>query len=306
MNIVKSKYAAIIFMLISALSYSIMQFCVKLTPDIPIMEKILIRNLFSMIISFIIVKKKKIPLFGNRKNQKFLFGRTLGGYLGMNLFFIGTMQVTLSAAAIINKLSPFVVMILAYFFLKEKITKYHIIALLLALFGSWLVIKPQFNSSVMAIVILLISAVLSGIAFTSLKALGDKENEYTIVFHYSFFSVFISIPFLIFNFILPDLKSTLILLSVGVFAAVGQIALTYAYKLAPASEVSIYDYSNIIFSSLIGYIFLREKLDWIEILGIFVIIVSSVIVYRANKNVRSANKTVSSANKKIGSVNKKR
>lgn len=195
MNLVKSKYTAIICMLVSALSYSIMQFCVKLTPSIPIMEKILVRNLFSMIIAFIIIKKKRLSLFGDRKNQKYLFGRTLGGYLGMNLFFIGTMQVSLSAAAIINKLSPFVVMILAYFFLKEKITKHHIIALTLALLGSWLVIKPQFSSSIMPIVILLISAILSGIAFTSLRALGDKENEYTIIFHYSFISIAISIPF---------------------------------------------------------------------------------------------------------------
>lgn len=280
----KSKFAAIIFMLVSALSYSIMQFCVKLTPDIPIMEKILIRNLFSMIIAFIIIKKRKLSLFGAKKNQKYLFGRTLGGYLGMNLFFIGTMQVSLSAAAIINKLSPFVVMILAYFFLKEKITKYHIIALLLALFGSWLVIKPEFDSSIIPIVILLVSAVLSGIAFTSLKALGDKENEFTIVFHYSFISVMLSIPFILFNFVIPDLKSTLILLSVGVFAAIGQIALTYAYKLAPASEVSVYDYSNIIFSSFIGYMFLKEKLDLLDILGIIIIIVSSIIVYKQNNH----------------------
>ncbi len=285
MNLIKSKYAAIICMLVSALSYSIMQFCVKLTPNIPIMEKILIRNLFSTIIAFIVLKKKKLSLFGNKKNQKHLFGRTLGGYLGMNLFFIGTMQVTLSAAAIINKLSPFVVMILAYFFLKEKITKFHIIALALALLGSWLVIKPQFNSSIMPISILLISAILSGIAFTSLRALGDKENEYTIIFHYSFISVALSIPFLLFNFVLTDLKGTLILLSVGIFAAVGQIALTYAYKLAPASEVSIYDYSNIIFSSLIGYFFLQEQLDWIEIVGIIIIISSSIIVYKANKKI---------------------
>lgn len=284
MKITKSKFAAIIFMLISALSYSIMQFCVKLTPDIPIMEKILIRNFFSMIIAFIILKKKKISMFGAKKNQKYLFGRTLGGYLGMNLFFIGTMQVTLSVAAIINKLSPFVVMILAYFFLKEKITKYHIIALLLALFGSWLVIKPQFSSSIMPIIILLISAILSGIAFTSLRALGDKENEFTIIFHYSFISVMISIPFLLFSFVIPDLKSTLILLSVGVFAAIGQIALTYAYKLAPASEVSVYDYSNIIFSSIIGYMFMQEQLDFLEILGIAIIIISSIIVYKQNNS----------------------
>lgn len=282
MKIAKSKFSAIIFMLVSALSYSIMQFCVKLTPNIPIMEKILIRNLFSMIIAFIVIKKKKLSLFGAKKNQKYLFGRTLGGYLGMNLFFIGTMQVSLSAAAIINKLSPFVVMILAYFFLKEKITKYHIFALLLALFGSWLVIKPEFSSSVMPITILLISAILSGIAFTSLKALGDKENEFTIVFHYSFISVMLSVPFILFNFVIPDFKSTLILLSVGVFAAVGQIALTYAYKLAPASEVSVYDYSNIIFSSSIGYMFLKEKLDWLELLGIVIIIISSIIVYKQN------------------------
>jgi len=94
----------------------------------------------------------------------------------------------------------------------------------------------------------------------------------------------ISIPFLLFSFVIPDLKSTLILLSVGVFAAIGQIALTYAYKLAPASEVSVYDYSNIIFSSIIGYMFMQEQLDFLEILGIVIIIISSIIVYKQNNS----------------------
>lgn len=283
MKIKHKKYAAILCMVISALSFSIMQFCVKLTPKIPLIEKVFIRNIFSMIIAFLIIKRKKLSVFGKKENQKYLFGRSLGGFLGVVLFFYGTMMVNLSDAAIINKFAPFVVMILAYFFLKEKITKYHIIALAVAFVGSFLVIKPKFDSSIIPSIILFVSAVLSGIAFTSLRALNNRENAYTIIFHYSFISVILCIPFLFFNFILSDIQSTLILICVGIFAGIGQIALTYAYQFAPASEVSIYDYSNIIFSSLLGYFFLNEIPDWWDVLGGILIILSSIIIYFVNK-----------------------
>lgn len=73
------------------------------------------------------------------------------------------------------------------------------------------------------------------------------------------------------------------LLLLGALAALGQIALTYAYKSSEASDISIYDYTNIIFSSVLGYIFLSELPDLYSIIGGALIIAASIIVFIYNK-----------------------
>lgn len=279
----KSKLIAIICMLTSALSFSIMQLCVKQTPKIPLFEKIFIRNIFSLIVSFIVIKKQKLSLLGNKLNQKLLFLRSLCGLIGVILFFYGTMFVKLSSAAMINKLSPSIVILLACIFLKENINKKIKISIILSLLGSLFIIKPTFNCSIYPYFILLASSILSAIAFTSIKALDNKEKPYTIVFHYSLCSVILSLPISIFYFNANNLKNYCYLLCVGCFAAIGQIALTFAFKFDKASNVSIYDYTNILFSTLLGYIFLYEIPDLFDMLGGIMIITSALIIY-LNKN----------------------
>lgn len=279
----KSKLIAIICMLISALSFSIMQLCVKQTPNIPLFEKIFIRNIFGLIIAFVIIKKQKYSLFGNRHNQKLLFLRSLCGLAGVILFFYGTMLVKLSSAAMINKLSPSIVILLACIFLKENINKQIRISIILSLLGSLLIIKPTFSCSMYPYFILITSSLLSAIAFTSIKALDNKEKPYTIVFHYSLCSVVLSLPISIYFFNLNNLNNYCYLLCVGGFAAIGQIALTFAFKFDKASNVSIYDYTNIIFSTLLGYIFLCEIPDFFDMIGGIMIIISALTIY-FNKN----------------------
>lgn len=286
MKKISNKFLAIICMLISALTFSLVQFYVKSTPELTVMQKVFIRNFFSLILAYIIVRKKHLSLIGARENQKYLWGRSIGGYLGVALFFYGTMYMNLADAAMINKLSPFVVTILAYIFLKEDITRTQISSLIIALIGTIMVIKPKFDSSIVPSICLVLSAFLSGIAFTSLRALGNKENTYTIVFHYSFISVILSVPFIFIGIDKLTIYTFIILISVGILAAIGQIALTYAYKFAPAAEVSVYDYSNIIFSSLLGYFFLSEVPDIYSIIGGCMIIFSSILVFIFGKSAK--------------------
>ncbi|MDS1002551.1 EamA family transporter [Clostridium sporogenes] len=65
----------------------------------------------------------------------------------------------------------------------------------------------------------------------------------------------------------------------GIFAAIAQYSLTYAYKYAPASEVAIYNYTNIVFSSIIGFFIWMEVPDYLSILGGLIIIIMAIIVY---------------------------
>lgn len=279
----KNKNKAILLMLLSSFSFSAMQIIVKILEAIPLMEKVFFRNIISLILAYIIIRSKNLSFLGEKENRKYLLGRSIFGYAGIILFFFATTKMLAADAAILNKLSPIFVIIFAHFFLKEKIKKIHILALALSFIGAWFVIKPEFNSSVIPAASGLFSAILSGAAYVFITYIGKKESVYTIVFYFSLFSVICSIPFLTFSFVIPKFYEFMLLLLLGSLAAFGQIALTYAYNSSPAAEISIYDYSNIIFSAILGYVFLSELSDFYSIIGGALIIAASFIVFFYNR-----------------------
>lgn len=281
------KNKSILLMLFSAFTFSSMQIIVKLLPNIPLMEKVFFRNFISLIISYIILKKNNLSYFGNKENRKYLFFRYIFGFTGIILFFYATTQMLAADAAILNKLSPVFVIILAHCFLKERVNKTKIIVLIISISGSLLVIKPQFNSSMLPALAGFISAMLSGAAYVFITMIGYKESIYTTVFYFSLLSSLSCIPFFAVSFALPNSFELFMLILLGILAALGQIALTSAYNGYEASEVSIYDYSNIIFSSLLGYLFLSEIPDKLSLLGGFLILSASIILYIQTKKNRT-------------------
>ncbi|MGB4438032.1 MAG: DMT family transporter [Sedimentibacter sp.] len=273
------KNKSILLMLFSALTFSSMQIIVKLLPAIPLMEKVFFRNFIGLALSYFIIRKKNLCYFGLPENRKNLFFRYFFGFTGVILFFYATTQMLAADAAMLNKLSPVFVILLAHFFLKEKINKVKIVVLIISIIGALLVIQPQFNSSMIPAISGFISAILSGAAYMFIRLIGDTESVYTTVFFFSFFSSVSCIPFFLIEFAMPDFYELVLLLLLGILAALGQIALTFAYNGCPASEISIYDYSNIIFTSILGYAFLSEVPDTLSIIGGILILSASVILY---------------------------
>ncbi len=276
------KNKSVILMLFSAFTFSSMQIIVKLLPQIPLMEKVFFRNFISLLIAYFIIKKNRLSFFGAKENRKYLFYRYLFGFTGLILFFYATTQMLAADAAILNKLSPVFVIILAHYFHKEKINKTKLIVSAVSVIGALLVIKPKFDSSVIPAAAGFISAILSGAAYLFI-GMTEKESVYTTVFYFSFFSSLSCVPFFFFDFVTPEINELILLALLGIFAALGQIALTFAYTVCPASDISIYDYSNIIFSSMLGFLFLKEIPDLLSVAGGVLILSASVYLYIKTK-----------------------
>ena len=179
------KNKSVILMLFSAFTFSSMQIIVKLLPQIPLMEKVFFRNFISLLIAYFIIKKNRLSFFGAKENRKYLFYRYLFGFTGLILFFYATTQMLAADAAILNKLSPVFVIILAHYFHKEKINKTKLIVSAVSVIGALLVIKPKFDSSVIPAAAGFISAILSGAAYLFI-GMTEKESVYTTVFYFSF------------------------------------------------------------------------------------------------------------------------
>lgn len=279
-----NKNKAILLMIIAALGFALMSTFVKLAGDMSAIEKSFFRNIVSFIVALFIIIKTKSSFIGKRENRPALFARATLGTLGIIANYYAIDHLILADANMLNKLSPFFVIIFSFLFLKEKITIKQITILFVAFLGSLFIIKPSFSLGVIPSLIGTSSAVFAGAAYTFVRYLGGKEDGPTIVFIFSTFSCLVALPFVIINFQKPDPMQLTYLLLAGACASVSQFALTSAYKHAPAREISIYDYSQILFSAAIGFIVFNQIPDSFSLLGYIIIIGSSIYMFITNKS----------------------
>jgi len=271
-------------MLISSLAFAGSAAAVKLSGDLPVFEKVFFRNILAVLIAFIAIRRKGDRLWGEKKNRLILLIRSLLGIAGMAMYFYAIQNLYLADSAILHKLFPFFVTIFAAIFLKEKLTKIQIPGMMIAFIASMLIIKPKFDYSVFPALAAFGTALLSGGTYTMVRYLRDKETPATIVFFFSFMSLVILSPLVLLDFQLPTIEQWIYLFMIGLFAAIGQFSLTYAYRYGKASEIAVYNYVNIIFAALLGFLIWQEVPDILSIIGGIVIIGISVIIFYYNLN----------------------
>ncbi|MGM8365633.1 DMT family transporter [Virgibacillus sp. W0181] len=272
----------IILLLLSAFGFSLMAAFVKLSGDVPTVQKTLFRNAVSMVIAFGFVKYFKERLFGKKENQKFLLLRSALGAVGILLNFYAIDHLVLSDADMLNKMSPFLTMIFAALFLKEHVRRFQVIAIVIAFIGTFFIIKPAFNVEVVPYLLGFLSAFFAAGAYTVLRVLGNKEQFYTVVFYFSFFTTMGLLPFVVLFYEPMTLKQWIYLLAAGVFATVGQFGITVAYKYAPAKEISIFFYSTVVYSALISIVLFGQIPDMWSIIGYIAIFGASFYVFLKN------------------------
>ena len=261
-------------MLLSALSFSIMQVFVKMSStEVGTFEQVFFRNLVSMIIAAITVYREKLDLIPEiKKGGLALWGRSFFGFLGIVLFFYATGHARQADVAMLNRASPVFVTLFAGPILKEKISKVQVCAIGLCLVGAYISMQPSFDSNPLPLFSALGAAMVAGLAYTLLSYTKRFTSAPVIIFHFSLFSTVCAGLLMIPGFVVPSLKVMGMLLMVGLFAAGGQYLLTYAYQQAPASEVSIYQYSGVVFTAVFSYAFLGETLSKSSIIGGIVIL----------------------------------
>ncbi|MEI3348238.1 MAG: DMT family transporter [Dysosmobacter sp.] len=228
---------AVALMLFSALSFSLMQAVVKLSAThIGTMEQVFCRNLISMAISFVLLRRSHLPLLGGRKYQPALLARSFFGFIGVVMLFYATAGARQADIAVLNRTSPIWVSLFALLILRERISKVQIPVILLCLAGAVAAMRPSFDSNTLPLVLALLTAVSSGLAYTMIAFCRGQVAPMTVIFHFSLFSTIAAGFLMIPSFVVPTPRDLIMLMLIGIFGAGGQIGLTYAYQKAPAAE----------------------------------------------------------------------
>lgn len=256
---VSNHTKGIICILLSALCFSGMSSFINLSGDVPVAQKIFFRNLVAFFIAAFMLLKNKERFLPTKGCLPYHIIRSSVGLLGVFGNFYATTHMSSTAdAAMLNKMSPFFTLIFSAIFLKEKVKPRQAIAIGIAFVGAMFVIKPTLsNIDLIPSLAGFIGGIGAGAAYTCVRHMGNKgENSRFTVFFFSLFSCLVTAPYLIFNFHHMTKMQWIYLIMVGVCAAGGQFAITAAYTFAPSREISIYDYSNVIFTAISGYFFL--------------------------------------------------
>ncbi len=284
MSGLKNKHKAIVYIILSAFCFAVMNLFVRMSGDLPAFQKSFFRNLVAVFFALAVILKKKTGFRWNRGDLKYLLLRSGIGTVGIVCNFYALGHIPLSDASILNKMSPFFVIIFSLIILKEKLTFIQGSAVFIAFIGSLFVIKPSFqNIDVLPSAIGLFGGMCAGFAYTMVRILGKRGvNGSVIVLFFSGFSCLSMLPFLIFDFHYMEWWQLLMLLGAGLAAAGGQFSITAAYCHASAREISVYDYSQIIFATMLGFIFLNEIPDFYSIIGYIVICAMALFMFFYN------------------------
>ena len=247
------------------------------------MEKAFFRNAVAAVVAAFLLIRAKEPFYAPKKSWGGLFMRSFCGTVGLVCNFYAIDRLNIADANMLNKLSPFFAIIMSTFILKEKANKVEWGAVVLAFTGALLVIKPSFDIQFVYGLIGALGGLGAGIAYTYVRKLGKMGVKGpVIVLCFSLFSCVVTLPFFIIGYKPMDMAQFACLMLAGVCAAGGQICITTAYTKAPAKEISVFDYTQIIFAALLGILFLDQIPDALSVAGYIVIIGTAIFKWQYN------------------------
>jgi len=281
----KGKYKGIIYIILAAVGFAFMNLFVKLAGEVPAVEKAFFRNFVAMFFAFFIMLKNKVSFIPPKGSKRYIFLRSFGGSIGIFANFYAIGKLCISDASMLNKLSPFWAILFSIFLIKEKPKWYQMLCVCVAFIGALFILKPGFGvMTSFPAFIGLIGGACAGFAYTNVRLASQKGAPGPlIIFCFSAFTCLVSIPLMAPVFVPLSKFQLFSLFMAGVSATVGQVFITAAYSLAPAAEISVYDYSQIIFAAILGAVFLGEYPDVFSVIGYFIIVGAGVTMFLYNR-----------------------
>lgn len=271
------KRQGILYIILAGFFFALMTFFVRIAGDLPTMEKAFFRNLVATIVSVGMLLKSNEGFAVKRGSWPGLLMRSICGTAGLVCNFYAIDHMNIADANILNKLSPFFAILMSCFILKERANKVEWLSVLVAFVGAVFVVKPSLQMEFIYAMVGVIGGLGAGIAYTFVRKLGKEgERGPIIILCFSAFSCIFTLPFMLAYYKPMSGMQFLYLLLAGAAATGGQLMITKAYTKAPAKEISVFDYTQVIFAALLGFVFLEQIPDVLSVTGYVIIIGSAV------------------------------
>lgn len=273
--------------IISAFGFALMAMFVRLCDDyggeISSFQKSFFRNIIAFLIAAVVFLRAHSS--GLRKSLGNLSPCVWGllllrsglGTVGIFANFYALSHISIAEGQTLNKTAPFFTVFFSWLLLGERVSFRQVVTLALAFGGVLFIAKPGFaGEATFPLAMGLLGGAGAGGAYTCVRKLGLLKVEGSvIVLVFSLFSCLASIPFMFVRFDPMTCAQVMALLGAGMGAAIGQFGITAAYRFAAARQIAVYDYTNILFTAALGFVFFEQVPDVWSVLGAGIILLAA-------------------------------
>lgn len=262
-------------MLLAGMFFAFMNVTVKFLPHIPAIEIILFRSVFSFVFTYLVLKAKRIPLFGN--NKKLLIIRGVVGSVGLITFFYTLQNIPLASAVTIQYMAPIFTSVLGIFIVKERVKPIQFLYFAIAFAGVLIIEGFDPRIDPVFLVIGITSALFSGLAYNVIRKLRNTEHPLVIVFYFPLVTTPVAALISYVGWVQPEGWDWVLLLGIGIFTQFAQYFMTMAYQNANLSKVASLTYVGIVYALIFGYVFFDETYNLLTYTGMLLVL-SGVIL----------------------------
>ena len=292
-----SESTATLWMISSALSFSLMGVCVKaLGGRIPVTEVVLARSVVSLLLSMVMLRQAGLNPWGQRRWLLVLRG--VIGTAALLCVFAALARLPLAPATVLQYLQPTFTALLAWLLLRERVGPRVLLAALLGWLAVVLLSSPAELSGLFGpvaslllgqrsaplplagVVLALAGALLSACAYVSVRALGRSEHPLVIVFYFPLVGLVLTLPAVLIDPVMPTGAESLALLGVGLFTQLGQIGITKGLLGLPAARATAMSYGQVPLAALWGWWFFQEPLDPDTALAAVLVLAATLLSFR--------------------------
>ena len=272
-NGISNRRKGILFILLAAFFFSLMSVFVRLSGDVPTMQKAFFRNIVAAFVAMAILLRSKTKISLKKENLPPLLLRSVFGTIGILANFWAVDNLGIADANMLNKLSPFFAILMSIFILGEKPNRIEWLSVFLAFIGAAFVAKPSAGIVSLPALVGILGGFTAGTAYTFVRKAGLQGVKGPIVVaFFSTFSTLVLLPNLLLNYTPMSARQLLFLVLAGCSAAGGQLSITAAYQHAPARDISVFDYSQVVYAAVFGIVLFGEFPDVWSIIGYVIII----------------------------------
>ena len=223
-------------MLLALLFFTAMNVLIKYIPRIGAVEIIFFRSVVSLVMSYGILKQKRINIWGN--NKKWLIIRGIAGSAGLLFFFTTIKVMPLGSAIAIQYLSPIFTSLLGIIIVKEKVLPWQWVFFGLAFAGVLAIQGFDTRVTGQQALIGIAGALSAGMAYNSIRKLKDSDHPLVIIFYFPLVTIPITGVYLLTNWLQPTFIELSILIAIGVVTQFAQYFMTKAYQADTLSKIS--------------------------------------------------------------------
>jgi len=271
-------------MVISALAFTFLNVFVKSLKDFSVYQIVFFRAVGSLFFTIPFLLKNKISLLGNKK--KLLVIRSVFGLISMTLFFLSLKYIAAGTAVSIRYIAPIFAAFFALIILKEKVKPIQWLFFAVAFSGVLILKGFQKDVQLEGVLFALVSAIFAGLVYITIRKIGNADHPVVVVNYFMIISGVVGGLLSINGWRNPIGIEWLILLSLGSFGYFAQLYMTKAMQVGETNQVAPLKYMEVLFTILIGAIWLNETYTIISLLGILLILIGLILNFVVKREVK--------------------